>query len=83
LPARRPPARRHHLVSPGDIISESAGDIIGICIAVLLGVQSGRLRVADARELLSLKRLGLSVAGRFETQRRGQFGLEAARPAKQ
>jgi hypothetical protein len=30
LPARRPPARRHHFVSPGDIISESAGDIIGI-----------------------------------------------------
>jgi DNA recombination protein RmuC len=30
-PARRPPARRHHLVSPGDIISESAGDFVGIC----------------------------------------------------
>jgi hypothetical protein len=31
LPAGRPPARRHHFVSPGDIISESAGDIVGIC----------------------------------------------------
>src|SRR5215471_17061963 len=31
LPARRPPARRHHLVSPGDIISESVGDFVGIC----------------------------------------------------
>jgi hypothetical protein len=30
-PAGRPPARRHHLVSPGDIISESAGDFVGIC----------------------------------------------------
>src|SRR5271167_539481 len=30
-PARCPPARRHHLVSPGDIISESAGDFVGIC----------------------------------------------------
>jgi hypothetical protein len=29
LPVRRPPARRNHLVSPGDIISESAGDIVG------------------------------------------------------
>jgi hypothetical protein len=24
-------AGRHHLVSPGDIISESAGDFVGIC----------------------------------------------------
>jgi len=31
-PAGRPPARRHHLVSPGDIISESAGDFVGICM---------------------------------------------------
>jgi hypothetical protein len=31
LPAGRPPARRHHFVSPGDIISESAGDFVGIC----------------------------------------------------
>jgi hypothetical protein len=30
-PAGCPPARRHHLVSPGDIISESAGDFVGIC----------------------------------------------------
>src|SRR5205085_822359 len=30
-PAGRPPARRHHLVSPSDIISESAGDFVGIC----------------------------------------------------
>ena len=29
--AGRPPARRHHLVSPGDIISESAGEFVGIC----------------------------------------------------
>src|SRR5262245_26427437 len=32
LPAERPPARRHHLVSPGDIISESVGDFVGICM---------------------------------------------------
>ena len=53
-------------------------------LEVLLGVQSGRLRVADACELLSLKRRqGLSVAGWFETRRRGQPGLEATRPAEQ
>jgi hypothetical protein len=31
LPAERPPARRHHFGTPGDIISESAGDFVGIC----------------------------------------------------
>src|SRR5215467_11158471 len=31
LSAERPPTRRHHLVSPGDIVSESAGDIVGTC----------------------------------------------------
>jgi putative transposase len=30
LPKKRQPARRHHLVSPGDIISESAGDFVGV-----------------------------------------------------
>jgi hypothetical protein len=35
-------------------------------LEVLLGVQSGRLRVADACELLSLKQSGLSFAGRFQ-----------------
>ena len=53
-------------------------------LEVLLGVQSGRLRVADASELLSLKTApGVSVAGRFETRRGGQLGLKAARPAEQ
>src|SRR5262249_32266933 len=31
MPAGRPPARRHHFGTPGDIISESAGDFVGIC----------------------------------------------------
>src|SRR6516165_9990152 len=51
-------------------------------LEVLLGIRSGRLRVADACELLSLKRrqvfrllAGLKHGGR------GQSGLEAARPA--
>jgi hypothetical protein len=30
LLAVRPPAKRHRLLSPGDIISESAGDIVGM-----------------------------------------------------
>src|ERR1700756_4755144 len=30
LAKKRQPARRHHLVSPGDIVSESAGDFVGI-----------------------------------------------------
>jgi IstB-like ATP binding protein len=30
LPAERPPARRHHFGTPGDIISESAGDFVGM-----------------------------------------------------
>jgi hypothetical protein len=29
-------AGRHHLVSPGDIISESAGDFVGICTNLIL-----------------------------------------------
>ena len=51
-------------------------------LEVLLGVQSGRLRVADACELLSLKRRQVFrlLAG-FETRRRGQPGLAAARSA--
>ena len=41
--AGRPPARRHHLGSPGDIISESAGDFVGICIARLSLRCAGKL----------------------------------------
>jgi hypothetical protein len=37
LSAERPPARRHHFGTPGDIISESAGDFVGICIIVIIG----------------------------------------------
>jgi hypothetical protein len=53
-------------------------------LEVLLGVQSGRLRVADACELLSLNRRQVFrlLAG-FETGERGQPGLKAARPAEQ
>jgi hypothetical protein len=48
-------------------------------LAVLMRVQSGRLRVADACEILSLKRRQVfSVAGRIETWRGGEPGLEAA-----
>ena len=68
LPARRPPARRHHLVSPGDIISESAGDIAGIRstapeieqAAVDLAIEQpawGQVRVSEM-----LKRRGLSIS---------------------
>jgi hypothetical protein len=32
LSAERPTARRHHFGTPGDIISESAGDFVGICM---------------------------------------------------
>jgi hypothetical protein len=53
-------------------------------LEVLLGVQSGRLRVADACELLRLKRrqvfrllAGLKHGGG------GQLDLEAARPSEQ
>jgi hypothetical protein len=53
-------------------------------LEVLLGVQSGRLRVADACELLSLKRRQVfRLLARFETRRRRQPGLEATRPAEQ
>jgi hypothetical protein len=52
-------------------------------LEVLLGVQSGRLRVADACALLGLKRPGVSIAGRFEAWGRGQPGLEATRPTEQ
>jgi hypothetical protein len=53
-------------------------------IEVLLGVQSGRPRVADACELLSLKRRQVFrlLAG-LKTRRRGQLDLEATRPAEQ
>jgi hypothetical protein len=53
-------------------------------LEVLLGVQSGRLRVVDDCELLSLKRRQVFrlLAG-LKHGRRGQPGLEAARPAEQ
>ena len=51
-------------------------------LEVLLGVQTGRLRVADACAQ-SEAASGLSVAGWFETRLRGQPGLEATRPAEQ
>jgi ketosteroid isomerase-like protein len=43
-PAERPLARRHHLVSPGDIISESAGDFVGICSSGL-AVKDVKVRI--------------------------------------
>ena len=51
---------------------------------VLLDVRSGRLRVADACELLRPEAAaGLSVAGRFEARGRSQPGFETARSAEQ
>ena len=54
-------------------------------LEALLGVRSGRLRVADACELLSLKRRQVFrlLAGLKQGGWRGQLGLEAARPAEQ
>jgi hypothetical protein len=53
-------------------------------LEVLLGVQSRRLRVCERlRSAQSEAAPGISVAGRVETRRRGQLGLEAARPAEQ
>jgi hypothetical protein len=49
LLAERPPTRRHHFGTPGDIISESAGDFVGICSRRLAGV-SGRVRARKTDE---------------------------------
>ena len=48
-PAGRPPARRHHLVSPGDIIAESAGDFVGIYKQAASGPKAAVTRLPSAR----------------------------------
>jgi hypothetical protein len=53
-------------------------------LEVLLGIWSGRLRVADACELLNLKRRQVvRLLARLKHSGAAQSGLEAARPAEQ
>jgi hypothetical protein len=76
LPAECPPARRHHLVSPGDIISESVGDFVGICRFERRGMRScvhphdfpdvavRILNAAVEHEAVILHRVGIGATAR-------------------
>jgi hypothetical protein len=82
LPAGCPPARRHHLVSPGDIISESAGDFVGICRRVASEPGLGRSRRNQPRIGFRWERSGphpFRERG-ARSRRKGEAALRRLRP---